>query len=279
MTTTSTKPLASVQGKSSLIRPLFSPGLLLQDDDLTQLVDYQREMNRLLLRSMLGCGVLCGLEVTKPRIECCKLKMDVQKGVALDPLGDVIELPETRTVEIDISCCEPKLSDVFWVVICHKEQPCAPRDVLCASEDGDAPPVYTRMRDGYEIQVLDAKPEGCCACEVSGRQGTGTCCDHIATPEDPCYQAHYAGLCACACTCECIVLARVAYEYIVQNDAKVITPVVDHRVRRFVRPVLMKDPLAPLVPQPKLAPPGVVAVPPSDAAPPPAAESKAPQPN
>ena len=38
MNATSTKLPAPVIGNASLIRPQFSPGLLLQDDDLTQVL-------------------------------------------------------------------------------------------------------------------------------------------------------------------------------------------------------------------------------------------------
>ncbi|MEI9852768.1 MAG: hypothetical protein WDN24_20060 [Sphingomonas sp.] len=44
-------------------RPLYAPGLILQDSDLTAAVDYTRELNRLLFRTLFGCGVICGLRV------------------------------------------------------------------------------------------------------------------------------------------------------------------------------------------------------------------------
>ena len=65
-------------------------------------------------------------------------------------------------------------------------------------------------------------------------------------PDDPCYRDHYAGKCGCdcedcgACDCNCVLLARLdrvggKHDY---------DPVwnTDHRVRRFIRPVLMRDP-------------------------------------
>ena len=52
-----------VTGSSTLVRPRFSPGLLLRDDDLKVGVDYTRELSRLMFRSLFGCGVICGLKV------------------------------------------------------------------------------------------------------------------------------------------------------------------------------------------------------------------------
>jgi hypothetical protein len=52
------------RGTSTLVRPRFSPGLLLQDTDLNSAVDYGRRMLQLVLRNLFGCGVICGYEVT-----------------------------------------------------------------------------------------------------------------------------------------------------------------------------------------------------------------------
>jgi hypothetical protein len=57
-----TKPLTHPENsmKGSLIRPTYSPGLLLEDDDLTAGVSYTRGLTQLLFRSLFGCGVICG---------------------------------------------------------------------------------------------------------------------------------------------------------------------------------------------------------------------------
>ena len=65
-----------VEGKSTLVRPRFSTGLLLRDDDLTVGVDYTRELSRLLFQSLFGCGVVCGLRVSVT-LECGKLLVTV----------------------------------------------------------------------------------------------------------------------------------------------------------------------------------------------------------
>jgi hypothetical protein len=117
---------------------------------------------------------------------------------------------------------------------------------MCASDEDEAPSVCTRERDAFEIRVL-AKPIGCGCQEV---QKEGTAWDSECKCVDPslkCYEGHYAGKCACGCKdcececcdCDCIVLARVVEA---PND-RVNPWKADHSVRRFVRPVLMRDPV------------------------------------
>jgi len=133
--------------------------------------------------------------------------------------------------------------------------------------------VCTRERDCYEIRILNECPKcacGCCPDPKSGQtqdttqqtaantkktskkktsadlvEGTGAdvkpvdcwCVD----PTLPCYKDHYAGKCGCeCCDDEWIILARLWDKSGGQNTEW--TP--DHTVRRFVRPVLMRDPVA-----------------------------------
>jgi hypothetical protein len=251
MITKTTSLPATVTGDATLIRPKFSSGLLLQDDDLTQSINYMHNMNRLLFKSMLGCGVLCGFKVTDSIVCTDHLHIEVEKGVALDCQGDLIELPNLEAIEYEPSC-GVALPEEVWIVICHKERDCAPRDVLCSAQDGEVAPVYTRTREGYQIKVIGGstggtQPTGCCGCDsttVTTATGTETksCCDYIATPENQCYESHYHGDCACDCACDCIVLAKVD---LTQSSEEKGMFVVDHSVRRFIRPVLMKDPLLP----------------------------------
>ena len=133
-------------GTSILMKPRFSPGLLLRDDDLNQGVDYTRDLSRLLFRTLLGCGVVCGLRVTS-EFKCQQLVVSVAEGVALDCHGDPIHVPTTQLIPIDGSCGQTIL-DEMWVIIKRTEKCCAPRAASCSCDDEETPAVCTRERDG-----------------------------------------------------------------------------------------------------------------------------------
>jgi hypothetical protein len=169
-------------GNSSLMRPRFSPGLLLRDDDLNQAVDYTRDLSRLLFRSLFGCGVVCGL-VVKSAFSCDKLIVTVGSGVALDCHGDPIHVPEPQPISLDPSC-GVEIPPKMWVVIRRTEKCCAPRPAACSCDDEETPAVCTRERDGYEIRILPQLPECACGCtETKAPDDT----DHTGqiTPVDP----------------------------------------------------------------------------------------------
>src|SRR4051812_8617651 len=104
-------------GLGNLVRPHFSEGLLLQDDDLTTGVNYTRDLSRLMFRTLFGCGVLCGLRVKEPTFDCGKLKVEVARGVALDCVGDPVEVPKPQTVEVDT--CRFKVGSELWIGLKH----------------------------------------------------------------------------------------------------------------------------------------------------------------
>ncbi|MET0654284.1 MAG: hypothetical protein ABWY94_01765 [Pseudoxanthomonas sp.] len=279
-----------LRGLSRLVRPHYSPGLLLQDDDLTQAVDYTRELSRVLFRSFFGCGVICGLEV-KAYEECGKLHVDIAKGIGLDCHGDPVEVPALQTLLVDPTC-GPKIPDSFCVVLRRNERCCAPRTAICGDEEEPAP-VCTREREGFEIRISAECPECGCGCQEQARTPAPPPPDPAFTPApaappaaarliakkktvparaaaaplvesstvvmqtldngrrhdcrcaDPtrdCYVDHYAGKCACdCCDSEWIVLAKATRS--TENNGEAWR--VDHSVRRFIRPVLMADPLVP----------------------------------
>jgi hypothetical protein len=261
--------LATKKGMSSLSRPKFAPGMLLQHDDLEQLNHYTRELNRLMFRSLFGCGVMCGL-VVKTDMDCGSLRITVEPGVALSCTGDPIEIQNPVQVLIDKDC-HPGMADTLWVRLCGTTKCCAPRTSMCESDDDETKSECTRERDGYEILVDTARPPCVCGCpepkkdladtptkdtsgQGGGAAGTGTdpasrqtrttadagdckCVD----PNNPCYADHYKGYCGCHCAdcddcdCKCILLARLDF------NATATKWTADHSVRRFIRPVLMRD--------------------------------------
>lgn len=246
----------SSKGLSTLARARFGPGMLLHHDDLEQLNTYTRELNRLMFRSLFGCGVICGL-VVKTDQRCGKVYVKVAAGLALDCSGDPVYVPKEHSLSIDEECDE-NLHGPLWVVLCGTTKCCAPRTSMCASDEDEAPSVCTRERDGFEIRIVSELPKCICGCKQEGydyeyRDTECGCVD----PKHPCYKDHYAGKCGCHggegcdCTCECILLAQLDKPY---EEGRPWT--VDHSVRRFVRPVLMRDPLVvnPTPPTPSLTP-------------------------
>ena len=238
---------SSLMGLSELLRPRYSPGLLLRDDDLRQAVEYTRELNRLMLRSLFGCGVVCGLDVLPPVFDCeGKIKVPVRSGVALDCHGDPIHVPKDVTVFYDISCAKGPLARL-WVLIRYTEKCCAPRTAMCADEDDDTASVCTRERDGYEIWVTQTDPTCACGCLKEQKRHVITDCK-CADPALPCYKPHYDGVCGCGCgegtnctDCDCgwVVLGRLDRDGQRPNEQ---VWAVNRLVRRFVRPVLIRDP-------------------------------------
>lgn len=259
--------IGSKKVPSTLVRPQYSPGLLLNDDDLGQAVDYTRELNRMLFRSLLGCGVVCGLLV-KANTACGKLVVTVEPGLALDCHGDPLHLPDPCTVTVDPTC-GAVLPGTVWVLARRYDKHCAPRSAVCAPDDDDAASVCTRIRDGVEISVAGELPDCACGCPPktdataatggdtkpkaaagspkpkAGAAAAAAGADQDETAgdpssaADPCYEKHYGGICdtCCGddCACEWLVLARLG----AATDG---TWTADHAVRRFIRPMLMADP-------------------------------------
>jgi hypothetical protein len=271
------KVATPVTGNSSLVRPRFSPGLLLRDDDLRQGVDYTRDLSRLLFRSLFGCGVVCGLEVSAT-FSCGKLIVMVAAGVALDCMGDPVYVPDPASIPLDPSCGDPLPTEI-WVVIKRTEKCCAPRSAACSCDDEETPAVCTRERDCYEIRIVSECPKCACGCcpdpkaappqnnpqtaptapaalvakkttkkkvaadlvETTPTEDKDVDCRCVDLSTTKCYDDHYNGKCSCeCCDDEWVLLAHLKDSSGGKNTGW--TP--DHSVRRFVRPVLMRDPVA-----------------------------------
>ena len=153
---------------TSLVRPKYSPGLLLQDDDLTAGVSYTRNLSRLMFRTLFGCGVLCGLIVDKPKLKCGKLTVDVGKGVALSCEGDPIEVPGTQEIMLDP--CDEQVPDTLWIAVKHIEVCCVPRTAQCPPDEDEPPTACTRDRDGFELRVFTERPDCSCGCSALAPQ-------------------------------------------------------------------------------------------------------------
>jgi len=223
--------------------------MLLQHEDLEQQTTYTRELSRLLFRSFFGCGVVCGLEVTNVQV-CGKRGINVAAGLALDCSGDPVYVPNDQKLEIEKEC-DKEPTEPLYVLLCRTEKCCSPRTSMCASDEDEAPSVCTRERDGFEICIVsESDLSNKCYCgfkEGSYDYGDGKNDLQGAIPVNPCYKAHDAGECGCHggqkcnCSCSCVLLAQLNKSKTYDQDRNWT---IDHGVRRFVRPVLMRDPLA-----------------------------------
>jgi hypothetical protein len=236
--------IASMKDTSTLVRAVFEPGMLLQHEDLAQLNAYTRDLSRMLFRSFFGCGVVCGLVVEPGQDNCGKWQINVGSGLALDCAGDPIYVPKDQQLPLSKECDDP-IAGPLWVVLCGSMKCCGPRTSLCSPDDENPKSVCTRERDCFEVRVVKDPPK--CACgwpEMGINLDTQYVqeendCDCV-NPALPCYLDHYGGNCKCkdkdcqCCGCDCILLARLDN---IQDEWTA-----DHRVRRFIRPVLMRDP-------------------------------------
>jgi hypothetical protein len=249
--------LGSTAGLSTLTKARFGAGMLLQHDDLNALSSYTQDLNRLMFRTLFGCGVMCGLVVSVDAPKCGKLTVRVGKGVALDACGDPIAVNDRQAIVIDTEC-SPEFPTTLWVVLCAKYKCCAPRTSMCAGDgDDDAPSVSTRERYGFDIRIVRDQPECACSCDGDDELQDYTSCG-CANPKASCYSAHYGGRCddgcgssggagggcgsGCGgdCGCDCLVLARLDNKSGKESGDWEVS----HNVRRFIRPVLIEDPQA-----------------------------------
>lgn len=247
---------------SSLEWPQFNPGQLLDDDDLNSGVTFTRELIRLLFRSLFGCGVICGLRV-QPKWACNKTKwsITVTKGVALDCMGDLIELPADVVIQYGPDC-EP-LPSALWVTICYVTKCCRPKDVGCSQDDATQPKP-TRVRPGYEIRLYEKLPRCACHCATTDDGQTQApeqpCCAESNPPAVAaagattsegatsrttvcdCYKPHFEGECECGCNCECVIVGKITVPT-KDPDGREISqenrvPTSDTSMVRRIRPLL-----------------------------------------
>lgn len=249
--------LSTAKAASDIKFPLFSPGQMLQHDDLTALADYTRMLMQLMLKSFFGCGVVCGLCV-KAIFQCDKVDVTVDPGVAVDCCGNLIQVTKPVTISLD------RQKDLgsslkyreLWVVLRQFEKGSAPRAAACPSDDDEATNVCTREVCWYEVQVRGDLPDCACGCvqkatAEAAKQGARweldeNCYEKQESGECEC-ECHCAGPCDCNCDCggNWVVLAYVKLDEKKLESGTRADLQVDHTVRRYVRPTLAQNPACP----------------------------------
>lgn len=258
--------MPSASGYGTLERPRYTPGLLLEDEDLTSGVSYTRRLTQMMFNALFGCGVICGLEVSgTPTCGNRRLQVTIEKGLGLDCMGNPIEVPTRQVFEFDPGCEE--FPSELWVAACYSEKSCAPRELSC-SYDGGSDRTMTRYRQGFEINLYAKQPHHACACtkpDENAPSASGSCCppageerqatavaqrDVAAAPApaaepdnavprlDGCYAEHMQGVCSCGCGCNCIVIGRLALT-LTGNRQLVEKADSDYAPVRRIRPMLI----------------------------------------
>ncbi len=156
-----------------LERVRYFPRQLLTADDMRAEQEYARQRQRRFNRFVIGWGVVCGLEV--------KLDPDTPAGVlvcpgyALSPCGDEIYVPDVvplafgRRLNDPADPCkpttaaggatEPLTARTIYVAIRYHECPTRPVRTSPAGCGCDETACeYSRLRDGYQIEILQALP-------------------------------------------------------------------------------------------------------------------------
>ncbi len=213
----SAQALKTVIGNASLVRPKYSPGLLLEDGDLTRAIDYTSALSSLLLRAMLGAGVLCGLQV-EPTVNGDCLRITVNCGVAIDSAGALVELAANQSMDVKTLCGEETKELTFYVVISRTERPCGHREIDCSGHEDDSRSVATHISDGYSISVFDTDLKDA----WSRKQATPGKVDCLSD---------------CHANGKPLLLAKIIYK---NRQVRA-----EHQERSYVRPALADDPLPP----------------------------------
>jgi hypothetical protein len=149
--------------------------MLLQHEDLEQIVDYTTGMYRLLFRTLLGPGVVCGLDVNYEKEKKC---FSIEGGVALDCDGYVVEVSKAQMISFeDVG----KLPEFGLVILKRRSKTCATRGVVC--NDGEDTALPTREMEGFEIVVVGMKEDPWNSSKETsktpfkGNECPGKCCD------------------------------------------------------------------------------------------------------
>ena len=230
---------------SVLERPRYSPGLILEDSDLTAAVVYTQQLSRLLFSNLFGCGVICGLNVDAKHD--CDHEVTVNPGLALDGCGDPIQVVRPVKIKLDpVKAVRDTKPQPFWVLLCGGEKLCAPRTLVCDADDFDGVTQPTRMRSTATVSISFDRQ--ICACAIVKTLDETARGPAVASSGAPAETKPVGDECApdcgcdsaCACGC-CVVLAKVTGT---QNDrtGKIDWKVRHNGVRRFVQPKLEDDP-------------------------------------
>lgn len=155
---------ASMAGEG-FVRPRFFGGMLLTEDDLQAVVDYDRAKRRLTNRHVIGAGVVCGLEVTCH--PCASRKVVVDPGYAIECCGndilvacreevDIIDLVRDLRLRTGVDCgepCQDRPDQSYTLYVRYTEQPTAPVAPYATDDCAAGECEFSRIREGYCFEL------------------------------------------------------------------------------------------------------------------------------
>jgi hypothetical protein len=152
-------------------RPAFFGGMLLTEDDLQAVVDYNVAKRRLTNRHTLGAGVVCGLDVTCHPCETGKVQ--VSPGYAIECCGndilvscpedvDILELVRDLRVRQGVDCgepCDKQPEQDYYLYVRYVEQPTDPVAPYAPDDCATGECEFSRVREGYYFELRCEGPD------------------------------------------------------------------------------------------------------------------------
>ena len=144
-------------GLDTPTRNSYFHGQLLGVHNFELETDYGIAQRRLINRLVLGCGVVCGLDV---RVDDDGERVRIGPGVAIDPAGAEIVVPErSRWVRIDEETLRRAVEEAgdcrddacVQVLLCYRECLADPADILAGDCDLPDPCAPSTLREQYRI--------------------------------------------------------------------------------------------------------------------------------
>jgi hypothetical protein len=149
---------------TALERLKYFQGQLLSVSDLTAEQEYFLARLRRHNRYLHGWGVVSGLKVTMANSS----EIVVEPGVAIDCAGNEIHVSAQLRLKI------PKNSDVHFVVLQYAETETSPGPNALGSAATIAEELrFTRIREGFLIDIADVDPTSGHRSEGTGTRGCG----------------------------------------------------------------------------------------------------------
>jgi hypothetical protein len=163
-----TKGKISRPGSTEAVK--FTDGMLVTAEDLNAATHYPLAVTQVLLRSYFGCGIVCGLKVTRPQGTAERsLIVEIDRGVALGCDGYPIELCKELRLDFSPDPCgcpaAPGTKVAKYIAIRRITATAAPpRECGCGPAAGEPGQQCSRFGDHVIVQAFDQEdlPAGIC---------------------------------------------------------------------------------------------------------------------